>query len=79
MKVFGIATATRRLYLDDAVHKATLELDEEGTEAAGATAVILEESARPRFDGNRPFIYLIRDNKSGAILFMGRVMDPTKS
>ncbi len=44
-----------------------------------ATAVIFGESAPPHFDGNCPFTNLIRDNKIGLILFMRRVMNPTKN
>ena len=56
-----------------------IDVNEEGTEAAAATAVVIGgRSGPPSFDGTRPFIYLIRDNATGTILFMGRMMDPTE-
>lgn len=66
------------LWIDDVYHKAFVSVDEEGTEAAAATAVVMEESAAPewgelRFD--RPFLFCIRDRPTDAILFMGRVVD----
>jgi len=75
----GLTTSPNDLSISAVLHKGFIEVNEEGTEAAGATAVMLKESVRPKFDGSRPFIYLIRDNKSGSILFMGRVMDPTEN
>lgn len=68
----------RELHISAVLHKGFVEVSEEGTEAAAATAVIIEtESTGPSFDGTHPFLYLIRDNKTGAILFLGRMMDPT--
>jgi serpin B len=65
------------------LHKAFVEVDEKGTEAAAATAVVIGltsmpvEPEQPKvFRADRPFLFLIRHNPSGAILFMGRVMDP---
>jgi serpin B len=71
----------RRLYLSAVQHKAFVEVNEKGTEAAGATAVIPkteDDSSYPFFVATRPFVFLIRDNKTGTILFMGRMTDPTK-
>lgn len=61
-----------------ALHKAFVEVNEEGTEAAAATAVILEESVRRvlGFRADHPFIFLIRDMRSGSILFSGRLVNP---
>ena len=71
----------RLLYVDDIYHKAFISVDEEGTEAAAATAVsMIWESVNPDevvFNADRPFIYLIRDKETGMILFMGRIVDPT--
>ena len=67
------------LYLGGAYHKAFVAVDETGTEAAAATAVVVDSytSEGPEFVANRPFEFYIRDNLSGSILFMGRVADPT--
>lgn len=68
------------LYIGTVRHKAFVEINEEGTEAAAATAIeFQDESARlvPSLRADRPFLFFIRDNQSGAILFMGRMMDPT--
>ena len=61
------------------IHKAFVDVNEEGTEAAAATAVIMMKSAVRRvveFRADHPFVFLIRDNVSGSILFMGRVVNP---
>ncbi len=77
----GIGTS-RDLYVSDVFHKAFVEVNEEGTEAAAATAVVIgARSARPTpftpsFNADRPFVFLIRDVKSGATLFLGRVTTP---
>ena len=73
---------TMSLAITDVIHKAFVAVNEKGTEAAAATAVIVGETSAPQADVNfkadRPFIFLIRDNATGAIVFMGRVMDPAK-
>ncbi len=69
-----------RLFIQDVVHKAFVSVDEEGTEAAAATAVIVGiESVRQTVEVNvdRPFVFLIRDIETGTILFLGRVVDPS--
>jgi serine protease inhibitor len=66
------------------IHKAFIDVNEEGTEAAAATAVTMRamamqapDSTRPIiFRADHPFVFLLRDNRSGSILFMGRVEDP---
>jgi serpin B len=68
------------LKIDEVYHKAFVEVSEEGTEAAAATAVVIVRKAMPmyqEFNANKPFIFLIRQNSSGIILFMGRVTKPT--
>jgi len=69
------------LFISDVIHQAFVAVDEAGTEAAAATAVIMPKSAAPEepieFTANRPFLFLSRDLESGAILFLGRVLDPS--
>jgi serpin B len=76
------------LYVSDVVHKAYVSVDENGTEAAAATAVIFTTTIEcvtvpinqpPVFNVDSPFIFVIRENTTNAILFMGRVMDPTSN
>jgi serpin B len=73
-------SSLRELFISDVLHKAFIAVDEEGTEAAAATAVIMGVASAPMFeislDIDRPFIFLIRDLSSGQILFVGRVVDP---
>jgi serpin B len=78
---FSGMTGNRDLFIGDVVHKAFVAVDEEGTEAAAATAVIMVEIARMIEDAilmrlDRPFLFLIRDNDTGTILFIGRVLNP---
>ena len=64
-------------WITDVAHKAFVEVNEEGTEAAAATAVVMEDSKFPLpFYADHPFLFLIRDTKRGTILFMGRVEKP---
>jgi serpin B len=71
----------RDLIVQDIIHKAFIAVDEKGTEAAAATAVIIGTTSAPTdppsFIADRPFIFLIRDRQTGVILFMGRILDPT--
>jgi serine protease inhibitor len=72
----------RDLYISKVKHKAVVEINEEGTEAAAATSVGIAATSvqRPRerftFIADRPFLMAIRDSQTGAILFMGAVMEP---
>jgi serpin B len=74
------------LYISAVIHKAYVDVDEEGTEAAAATAVVGKAYVTGRhvpipliiFRADHPFVFLIRDNRSGGILFIGRITDPTK-
>lgn len=72
----------KELYISDVVHKAFVEVDEKGTEAAAATAVVMELASMPMevpiFKADHPFVFIIRENATNSILFMGRLMDPTK-
>lgn len=63
--------------ISNVIHKAFVEVNEEGTEAAGATAVEVRLNSLPSsFRADRPFVFLIRDKRTESILFMGRVVDP---
>jgi serpin B len=67
------------LYVSDVLHKGFVAIDENGTEAAAATAVVVGDSAAPEpatLAVDRPFVFFIRDRPTGAILFVGRVLDP---
>lgn len=64
------------LHIRQLFHKAFIDVNEEGTKAAAATAVVGADSMPARFRADHPFLFLIRDTRSGSILFMGRVMDP---
>lgn len=70
------------LFITNIIHQAFVEVNEEGTEAAAATAVVLgkgispTEEKIPVFRADHPFIFLIQDNETGNILFMGRVSNP---
>jgi len=69
--------------IDDVLHQAFIAVDEKGTEAAAATAVISGPTSLPTPEGtpmvvDRPFLYAIRDVDTGAVLFLGRVLDPSK-
>jgi serpin B len=71
------------LYIGAVVHKAFVDVNEEGTEAAAATAVGIRAlgmpAPPPTFLADHPFVFLIQENRTGSILFMGRLTDPTKS
>jgi len=77
---FSGMTGSRDLFISAVIHKAFVEVNEEGTEAAAATGVTMKLTAvrqpPPVFRADHPFIFLIRDNKTGSILFMGRTMNP---
>ncbi|KAM4558623.1 putative serpin E3 [Odontesthes bonariensis] len=65
------------LYMSDAFHEVRIEVTEDGTKAAAATAmVLLKRSRAPVFKADRPFLFLLRQVNTGSILFMGRVMNP---
>jgi len=77
---FSGMTGSPDLFIDEVLHKAFVSVDEAGTEAAAATAVIMKETAMPsqpvEVTIDRPFIFLIRDIDTSAILFIGRVLNP---
>jgi serpin B len=77
---FSAMNGKRDLYISAAVHQAFVEVNEEGTEAAAATGVVIgRTSVAPQpevFRADHPFLFLIRDNRTGSILFLGRIVDP---
>ncbi len=86
---FGAADFSRMataesLSISAVIHKAFVDVNEEGTEAAAATGVVVgTTSVAPppvirHFRADRPFLYLIRDHKTGSVLFMGRLSEPAK-
>jgi serpin B len=81
---FSGMTGKRDLWISEAIHKAYIDVNEEGTEAAAATGIVMRSMAMRReqppivFCADHPFLFVIRDNRSGGILFMGRLSDPRK-
>ena len=76
----GMNGGKERLAITAVVHKAFVAVDEQGTEAAAATGVTLGRTSvqvEKPFRADHPFLFLIRDGRTGSILFMGRVVDPT--
>jgi serpin B len=78
---FSGMTSREKLFIDKVLHKAFVDVNEQGTEAAAATAVIMRPTSAPiapnaTFRADRPFVFVIRDNQSGSVLFMGRLANP---
>jgi len=77
---FSGMTGNRNLLIADVVHKTFVSVDEAGTEAAAATAVVMVEMALPEtpveVTVERPFVFLLRDIETGTILFVGRIVNP---
>jgi serpin B len=79
---FSGMTGRRGLYISAVLHKVFVEVNEEGTEAAAATAVVMktrravESPPTPEFRADHPFLFLLCDDETGSILFMGRVQQP---
>ncbi len=80
----GMHNGGEDLNITAVLHKAFVDVNEEGTEAAAATGVVVGTTSvqvppTPKyFRADRPFLYLIRDNKTGSVLFMGRLSEPAK-
>ncbi|HZT83548.1 MAG TPA: serpin family protein [Gemmataceae bacterium] len=77
----GMNGGQEPLFISDVIHKAFVDVNEEGTEAAAATAVIVRATSAqphvpPTFRADHPFVFLIRDNRSGSLLFLGRLVNP---
>ncbi len=81
---FSGLTGDEPLFIDKVIHQANVSVDEQGTVAAAATAVTIVRSAMPpqeppvEFRADRPFIYLIVDTETAAVLFAGRLVNPSK-
>ncbi len=78
---FSGIDGTKDLFISAVIHKAFVDVNEEGTEAAAATAVVISltsvpSTPPPTFRADHPFVFLIRDNHSGNILFVGRIVNP---
>jgi serpin B len=78
---FSGMTTQEKLCISDVIHEAYIAVDEKGTEAAAATAVIMRTMSMPmpaqQLTIDRPFLFALRDKDTGAVLFLGRVTDPT--
>jgi len=75
----GMGWRKGALWISQIKHKAFVEVNEEGTEAAAATAVEMATTSvrqDPVFRADHPFLFMIRDNQTGSILFIGRIIDP---
>jgi serpin B len=74
-------TAAEKLYVSGVLHEAFIDVNEKGTEAAAATAIVIRASAAPGgpvpLTVDRPFVIVLRDLETNAVLFLGRVLDPT--
>jgi serine protease inhibitor len=77
---FSGMTTQERLYISAVIHQANIDVDEKGTTAAAATAVVMRAGAVPgglvTLKVDRPFLFALRDLKTGAVLFLGRVVEP---
>ena len=71
--------STRHVWISKVKHKTFVEVNEEGTEAAAVTSVEMytDSGGPPTFRADRPFVFMIRENESGTILFIGKIVDPT--
>lgn len=77
---FSGITGKPELYISEVVHKVVIEVNEEGSQAAGASGVAMSRGLvrMPSFRANHPFLFFIRDNRTQGMLFFGRVMNPKK-
>lgn len=77
---FSRMTTGRELFISAVIHQAFVDVNEEATEAAAATGVIMGirgiPAVPPVFRADHPFVFMIRDNRNGAILFLGRITNP---
>jgi serpin B len=77
---FSAMSGMKDLHISAVLHKAYVDVTEEGTEAAAATGIVVGVTSvqppPPEFRADHPFVFLIRDNRTGNILFIGRVLNP---
>ena len=76
----GIVDANQmpgNIYVDKATQDAYVKVNEKGTEAMAVTLLEIPSTGPPTFNANHPFLFLIQDDQSGVILFMGKIVDPT--
>jgi serpin B len=75
---FSGMDGTRNLYISKVIHQAFVEVNEEGTEAAAATAIVMAMGSMVpnQFRADHPFIFMVQERQTGGILFLGKVMDP---
>jgi serpin B len=73
---FSGITGSPNLFIDAIEHETYVKVDEEGTEAAAATGSAMQASHGPTINVNRPFVFLVQDDATGAVLFLGAVVDP---
>jgi serpin B len=86
---FSAMSRSEDLMISEVIHQAFIDVDEKGTEAAAATAVLAMPTAAPIerkeppkpviFRADHPFLLIIRDNRTGAVLFMGRIQRPERA
>jgi serpin B len=74
---FSGMTGNQELFISNVIHQARVTVNEEGTEAAAGTAVVMKRGGVTDFVIDRPFLFLIIDKPTQSILFVGRVTDPT--
>ena len=77
---FSGITPVKDFFISEVFHKAFVNVDEEGTEAAAATGIGFGITSMPPpvvFRADRPFLFLIRESSSGAIVFLGRLSNPS--
>lgn len=75
--LMNIADGPHAPFISDILHKTFIEVNEEGTEAAAVTSVEVSDNAMPSgFYANRPFVFMIRDDRTGSVLFIGKVENP---
>jgi serpin B len=76
---FSGITTSEKLHVSDILQSVSIDVNEQGTEAAATTAIIMTRNSKPHFRPNRPFFYVIRENKSNVILFMGYLANPCQN